>query len=99
MLKKLRQVEWLELLQAYDKHLEQVQDAIEGKRVWPGPFNVPAPNTQMPTSLRSYAEDLMNRTAELSVALREKMAVCRQVLEQSKQRSPDGRVVLVDVKA
>ncbi len=53
----------------------------------------------MPSSLKALAEELMERTAKLSDLLKEKMAICRSVLDQSKERAPNGRVVLLDVMA
>lgn len=98
MLKK-RQVEWRDLLEAYSRHLDLVADALEGKGVWPGSFEMESPKVDMPSSLKALAEELMERTAKLSDLLKEKMAICRSVLDQSKEQAPNGRVVLLDVMA
>ncbi len=92
-------MEWLELLEAYSRHLDLVAEALDGRRVWPGPFEMENPKKDMPESLGPLAKALMERTAGLSDTLKVKMAVCRSVLDQSKERASDGRVVLLDVKA
>ncbi len=92
-------MEWLEILEAYSRHLDLVAEALDGRSVWPGAFEMENPKKDMPESLSSFAKALIERTAELSDALKVKMAVCRSVLDQSKERSAGGRVVLLDVKA
>jgi hypothetical protein len=92
-------MEWREILDQYESHLDKVALAIEGKGPWPGDFVQPEPSMLMPRALEQRAKALVARSGELATTIKERMTVCQAVLAQSRARDPEGRVVLIDVKA
>lgn len=92
-------MEWRELLDDYEEHLNKVQAAMQGTGRWPGEYQHGSPSVVLPTYLEPRAKALVSRTASLAAEIRQRMGVCQAVLEQSRRREPSGRVVLVDVRA
>ncbi|MGC8481345.1 MAG: hypothetical protein ACP5PJ_07330 [Acidimicrobiales bacterium] len=92
-------MEWREILDQYEAHLDKVALAIEGRGPWPGDFVQSQPSALMPRVFEQRAKALVLRSGELATKIKERMAVCESVLAQSRARDPEGRVVLVDVKA
>ncbi|MDA8101422.1 MAG: hypothetical protein M0Z34_00465 [Nitrospiraceae bacterium] len=90
---------WPDVLDAYEAHLDLVEQAVRGEVPWPGEFVAAEPGEAMGGSLRRRARDLVRRTELLAGVLSEQMRICADVLERSKEREATGRVVLLDLLA
>ena len=90
---------WREALDAYELHLDRVEGAIQGKEGWPAHFDSPVLTDGLPFGQRERARALLDRTDQLSEALRERMSVCAQVLSVSREHDATGRIVLLDMLA
>ncbi|MGC8464384.1 MAG: hypothetical protein ACP5O0_00480 [Acidimicrobiales bacterium] len=92
-------MEWREILDSYERHLDAVERALAGQGPWPGEFNQPLVASLIPHVLVPKAQGLMERTGRLAAQLRDQMNVCQSVLSQSRARGETDRIVLVDVRA
>ncbi|MHB8189455.1 MAG: hypothetical protein ACYDHP_03300 [Ferrimicrobium sp.] len=90
--------EWLEYLDAYELHLNQVERALGDGKSWPGDFQYSQPYVTLPRALKGRSEMLVARTDDLSNRLRSRMQLVKTVLDYSRRRNVD-KVVLVDVFA
>ncbi len=92
-------MEWPDVLDAYEAHLDLVERAVRGEAPWPGEFVAAEPGGDMPGSMRRRARDLVRRTELLMGELRKQMCMCVEVLDRSKEREATGRLVLLDLLA
>jgi len=90
--------EWIAYLNAYEQHLDAVEDSLRGGRVVVLAFAHPQPSSRLPRDLKARSEALVVRTEALSDELRDRMTAFSTVLRYSRMKDP-SRIVLIDVLA